>query len=141
MPTAQLVKNQDALSHLQTNINHKFSVLAITETWVKESNVTDFSFDSSILLEIEQNWQRSHVRLFIDKISHNKILTEFNVSNGNIIESLFIEITFHNIKIPLIIGVFHRPRPPSENTLEFTEKINEIISGVTKGNTAFLYNW
>ena len=53
MPTASLVKNQDALSHLQTNINHKFSVLAITETWVKESNVTDFSFDSSILLEIE----------------------------------------------------------------------------------------
>ena len=59
MPTAQLVKNQDALSHLQANINHKFSVLAITETWVKESNVNDFSFDSSILLEIEQYWQRS----------------------------------------------------------------------------------
>ena len=53
MSTAQLVKNQDALSHLQANINHKFSVLAITETWVKESNVNDFSFDSSILLEIE----------------------------------------------------------------------------------------
>ena len=59
MPTVQLVKNQDALSHLQANITHKFSVLAITETWVKESNVNDFSFDSSILLEIEQNWQRS----------------------------------------------------------------------------------
>ena len=59
MPTAQLVKNQDALSHLQANINHNFSVLAITETWVKESNVNDFSFDSSILLEIEQNWQRT----------------------------------------------------------------------------------
>ena len=50
MPTVQLVKNQDALSHLQANINHKFSVLATTETWVKDSNVNDFSFDSSILL-------------------------------------------------------------------------------------------
>ena len=59
MPTVQLVKNQNALSHLQANIYHKFSVLAITETWVKESNVNDFSFDSSILLEIEQYWQRS----------------------------------------------------------------------------------
>ena len=34
-----LVKNQDALAHLLANINHKFSVLDITETWVKESNV------------------------------------------------------------------------------------------------------
>ena len=39
MPTAWLVKKQDALSHLWANINHKFSVLAISETWIKESNV------------------------------------------------------------------------------------------------------
>ena len=30
---------------LLANINHKFSVLAITETWVKESNVNDLSFE------------------------------------------------------------------------------------------------
>ena len=41
-----LVKNQDALAHLLANINHKFSVLATTETWVKESNVNDLSFES-----------------------------------------------------------------------------------------------
>ena len=28
-------------------------------------------------------------------------------------------------------------RPPSENTLKFIEKVNEIISGVTKGNKHF----
>ena len=32
----------------------------------------------------------------------------------------------------MVIGVIYRP--PSENTLEFIEKVNEIISGVTKGN-------
>ena len=40
-----LVKNQNALAHLLANINHKFSVLAITVTWVKESNVNDLSFE------------------------------------------------------------------------------------------------
>ena len=49
-----LVKNQDAFAQLLANVNHTFSVLAITETWVKESNVNDFSFDSSILLEINR---------------------------------------------------------------------------------------
>ena len=33
-------------------------------------------------------------------------------------------------------GVIYRP--PSENTLEFTEKVNEIISGVTKGNNQII---
>ena len=32
----------------------------------------------------------------------------------------------------MVTGVIYRP--PSENTLEFIEKLNEIISGVTKGN-------
>ena len=36
-----LGKNQDAIAHLLASINHKFSVLAITETCVKESNVND----------------------------------------------------------------------------------------------------
>ena len=35
---------------LLANINHKFSVLAITETWFKESNVNDLSFEGYSLL-------------------------------------------------------------------------------------------
>ncbi|CAH3024634.1 unnamed protein product, partial [Porites evermanni] len=52
----------------------------------------------------------------------------FNVSDANIIESLFVEIFIARHK-NRVIGVIYRP--PSENTLEFIEK---IISGVTKGN-------
>ena len=36
------------------------------------------------------------------------------------------------------IGVIYRP--PSENTLEFIEKVNEIISGITKGNKHCCFN-
>ena len=56
---------------------------------------------------------------------------EFNVSDANIIESLFVEIFIPRHK-SMVIGVIYRP--PSENTLEFIETVNEIISGVTKGN-------
>ena len=71
------------------------------------------------------------VGLFIDQNFSYKILTEFNVSDANIIESLFVEVCIPRHK-NIITGVIYRP--PSENTLEFVEKLNEIISGVTKGN-------
>ena len=69
------------------------------------------------------------VGLFIDQNFSYKILPKFNVSDANIIESLFVEIFIPRHK-NMVIGVIYRP--PSENTLEV--KVNEIISGVTKGN-------
>ena len=74
-----LVKNQDALAHVLANINHKFSVLAITETWLKESNINDISFES-------YNFVSNHradkigggVGLFIDQNVSYKILPEYS---------------------------------------------------------------
>ena len=136
MPEAQL-KNQDALAHLLANINYKFSVLAITETWVKESNVNDLSFEGyNFVSNHRANKIGGGVGLFIDQNFSYKILPEFNVSDANIIGSLFVEMCIARHK-NIIIGVIYRP--PSENTLEFVEKINEIISGVTKGNKHCCY--
>ena len=72
------------------------------------------------------------VGLFIDKNFSYKILPELNASDANIIESLLVEIFIPRHK-NMVIGSSYLS-PPSENTLEFTEKINEIISGVTKAN-------
>ena len=88
-----LVKNQDALSHLLTKINHKFSVLAITETWVKESNVNDLSFEGyNFVSNLRANRIGGGVGLFIDQNFSYIILPEFNVPDANIIESLFVDI-------------------------------------------------
>lgn len=40
-----LVKNHEDLSPLLANIDHKFSVLAITETWIKDDDPYDLNFD------------------------------------------------------------------------------------------------
>ena len=88
-----LFKNQDVLYHLLANINHNFSVPPITETWVKESNVNDLSFEGyNFVSNHRANRIGRGVALFIDKNFSYKILPEFNVSNANIIESLFVEI-------------------------------------------------
>ena len=92
MPAAYF-KNHDVLYHLLANINHKFSVPPITETWVKESNVNDLSFEGyNFVSNHRANRIGGGVGLFIDKNFSYKILPEFNVSNANIIESLFVEI-------------------------------------------------
>ena len=99
---------------------------------MKESNVNDLSFEGyNFVSNHRANRIGGGVGLFIDQNFSYKILPEFNVSDANIIESLFVEICIARHK-NIIIGVIYRP--PSENTLEFVEKVNEIISGVTKGN-------
>ena len=122
-----LVKNQDVLVYLLANINHKFSVLAITETWVKESNVNDLNFKGyNFVSNHRANRIGGGVGLLIDQNFSYKILPEFNVSDANIIESLFVEIFIPRHK-NMVIGVIYRP--PSENTLELIEKvISQVLS-------------
>ena len=104
-----LVKNQDALSHLIANINHKFSVLAITERWVQVSNVNDLSFEGyNFVSNNRANRTGGGVGLFIDQNFSYKILPEFNVSDANINESLFVEIFVPRHK-NIVIGVIYRP--------------------------------
>ena len=85
---------------------------------------------------IALQWFKSYLscrKQFVQYNGYNSssFLPEFNVSDANIIESLFVDICIPRHK-NIIIGVIYRP--PSENTLEFVEKVNEIISGVTEGN-------
>ena len=92
---------------LLANINHKFSVLAITETWVKESNVNDLSFEGYNFVSNHcANRVGGGVGLFIDQNFSYKILSEFNFSDENIFESLFVEICIPRHK-NIIIGHLH----------------------------------
>lgn len=80
---------------------------------------------------------KSAEKLFIDKKFSYKILPELNVSDASIIKTLSVQICLwrHKNIIPGVrapAGVIYRPA--SETTLEFIEKINDLISGVTKGN-------
>ena len=127
-----LVKNHKNLSHLLANIHNKFSVLAITETWIKENDANELNFDGYNFINNPRTSKAGGgVALYVDQRFTYKILTEFNVSDVNVLESLFVEITIPRMK-NIIIGVIYRP--PSEYTLEFLEKLNELVSGITKGN-------
>ena len=83
---------------------------------MKESNVNDLSFKGyNFVSNHRANRIGGGVVLFIDQNFSYKTLPEFNVSDANIIESLFVEIFTPRHK-NMVIGVIYRP--PSENTLE-----------------------
>ena len=76
---------------------------------MKESNVNDLSFEGyNFVSNHRANKIGGGVGLFIDQNLSYKILPEFNVSDANIIESLFVEICIARHK-NIIIGVIYRP--------------------------------
>ena len=60
-----------------------------------------------------------------------KVLTEYNISNSNVFESLFVEICIPNNK-NILIGVIYRP--PNGNPEEFLDKFSESLSSLTRAN-------
>ena len=104
-----LLVKKKALSHLLPNINHTFSVLAITETWVKESNVNNLSFEGyNFVSNHRANRTGGGFGIFIYQNFSYKILPEFNISDGNIIKSLFVESFIPRHK-NMVIGIIYRP--------------------------------
>ena len=111
-----LVKNQDALAHLLANINHKFSVLAITETWVKESNVNDLSFEGYNFVSNHRankigggDRQTDYVRTDYVRTNKKKVVGKsFGVANASIV--------FHGARTLIIFSkllFFFLSRKPS----------------------------
>ena len=127
-----LVKNHEDLSHLLANINHKFSVLAITETWIKDDEPYDLNFDGYNFISNHRSGRTGGgVGLYIDEKLTYKVLTEYDTSNSSVLEFLFVEICIPNNK-NIIIGAIYRP--PTGNLEEFLDKFNELLSGVTRAN-------
>ena len=95
-----LVKNQDALAHLLANINHKFSVLAITETWVKDSNVNDLNFRVTILLAtIALIKLAEELGSLSTKTFHIKSCQSLMFPTQILLSLFSLKFAFHDIKI------------------------------------------
>ena len=76
-----LVKNHEDLSSLLANIDHKFSVLAITETWIKDDEPYDLNFDGyNSISNHRSDRTGGGVGLYIDEKLTYQVLTEYNIS-------------------------------------------------------------
>ena len=129
-----LQANLDGLTNLLSNLNMDFSVIAATETWIR---------DTTNLFDIE-NFKFVHehrtcnpgggVGLYLTKQLRFKTRADLNLNNNETAESLFIEIVNPRGK-NIIVGVIYRP--PNTDVIilmnyweKFPEKTKFVICWV-----------
>ena len=109
------------------NLDHRFSVIGLTETWLNPSNIDAYGIDGYNHIGITRSNQNGGgVSLFMsNEISYSE-LTEFTKVQ-EYIECLFLKINFKDIIY--IIGIVYRP--PNSDIEQFTETLNDILSQIS----------
>ena len=121
-----LCKFQEYLS----NLNIQFSVIGISETWLKHDNANFYGIDGyNHHFLVRGDKTGGGLSLFIKDSISIKLRTDLCKMESSM-EALFIEIpkTAISTEKNIIIGVIYRP--PNQDIKSFCEKLEEIISHV-----------
>ena len=107
-------------------------MIGISETWLTDCtaelvNITGYSFISNH----RKSKTGGGVGIYLHNDLQYKLLKECKLSDPEIIESLFVEITVPHGK-NIIVGCVYRP--PNQNTALFLDKLNDILSHISKDN-------
>ena len=119
--------NLSSLLSDMENLDHRFSVIGLTETWLNPSNIDAYGIEGYNHIGITRSNQNGGgVSLFMsNEISYSE-LTEFTKVQ-EYIECLFLKINFKDIIY--IIGIVYRP--PNSDIEQFTETLNDILSQIS----------
>ena len=122
-------KNFDGMLSLINSLDVQFSVIGVTETWLRDTehlyNIMNYSF-----LAQGRDFKRGggvgiYIRNDLDFVERS----DLNV-NIQEMESIFVEV--HNFKKNVVIGVVYRP--PNQSLDMFLENLDNILTLVTKKN-------
>jgi hypothetical protein len=117
-------------------LSSQFSVIAITETWLHDTNhlvdIENYNF-------IHKHCTSSYgggIGLYLSKQLPFKNRPDLCLesNNNNIVESLFIEICNPNGK-NIIVGVLYRP--PASNVNLFVQKFDDLLGKISSENNIY----
>ena len=118
-------------SILFSNINFKFSLIGISETWLNDSSPSVDIDGYSFVHKGKENRSGGGVGLYVSSNLNFKFRCDLDFSEPNVAESLFIEIVKPQGK-NIVTGVIYRP--PNHNVDEFLTMTNELLSKISKEN-------
>ena len=130
-----LPKNSRALNSFLNIIDHKFNIVALTETWLKEHNTNLYipeGYDHEFL--IRNNKDGGGVSLMISNEINYKIRSDLNTNTVDF-QLLWIEITENsqmNSKNTIIGVIYRRPGSDIETFNELLGKVLETIKNENK---------
>ncbi|XP_028407966.1 uncharacterized protein LOC114530582 [Dendronephthya gigantea] len=126
-----LPRNLENLSNSLAIIKHNFSIIGISETWLRHDDhfvsVDGFNF----VHNYRPNKIGGGVGLYLANEFEFKLRSDLVFANTACAESLFLEIPNPKGK-NIIVGVIYRP--PNENVDEFINNTDKLISSISKEN-------
>ena len=121
--------NANKLTDLLSNVNLKFSLVGISETWLNDSSSSVDINGYSFLHKSRENRSGGGVGLYVSSNSNFKFRCDLDFSLPKVAESLCIEIVKPQGK-NIVTGVIYRP--PNQNVDEFLTMTNELLSKISK---------
>ena len=126
-----LSRNLNSLTDLLSCLDIKFSVIGISETWLSESphstDINGFKF----LHKHRLNRVGGGVGLYVSNDLEFKLREDLSISNVDIVESLFIEVTRPREK-NVVVGIVYRP--PNQRVDDFVSSNNELLDKISREN-------
>ena len=114
------------LSYLD-NLDHTFSVIGLTETWLNPSNVSSYCIDGyNHVYRTRCLSKGGGISLFVSKYFVSSEMVDLRLVN-EYIESLFVKISNNNMSC--VIGLVYRP--PNSTLIKFIEILNDILAEIS----------
>ena len=118
-------KHEDIVAYL-ASLKYKFSVIGLTETWLKKENINDFPLSCyNFIGKARENKPGGGVGLYINQLCHFRERNGLSINVDDIIESQFVELTNPN---NIIVGVIYRP--PNDKLERFKESLSELLQKI-----------
>lgn len=119
-----IVNKFDDFKAYLNSLEHEFSVIGLSETWLNSSNEMNFPLPNySNTGMVRKNKQGGGVSLYITKSFQFRERPDLAINIKDVIESQVIEITAKPSNI--ITGIFYRP--PNDKLEEFKEYLADFL--------------
>ena len=119
--------NLSAFLSFIDSLDHCFTVIGLSETWLNPSNVSTYGISGyNHVYRTRCTSRGGGVSLFVSEKFVYSEMTDYCMVN-DYIESLFVKIS--NNGMVFVIGLVYRP--PNSNVVQFTETLNDILTQVS----------
>ena len=127
-------KNFDRMRYYLYELNHNFSVLSITESWLKQYNRSTYNMKGyTHLSKIREDCTGGGVSLFVKKELRYELKEEILLDLPGV-DSIAIEIPKEDLNSVGNVIVLAMYRPPDINPKLFIEKLSQLLQQLYKQN-------
>lgn len=114
------------------SLNHKFSIIALTETWLKNEETSMYNIPGySAEHQNRDSKNGGGICLFIDENLKYVRKDNLSINDSTSLESLFIEIINEKTR-NFVVGAVYRP--PNNKYVDFELALNRILSQLDRRN-------